>query len=128
MPHVEKRQTYDVGLDQMWERIGGFGTLHTWHPAIDETRMGGADKRELVLGDGGGSVFETLTDSGETHYSYHIDDSPLPVADYDATIRVQPSDGGCEVVWTADFRSDGASDAEAQETIEGIFQAGLDAL
>ena len=62
------------------------------------------------------------------HYSYHIDRSPLPVADYDATIRVKPSDGGCEVVWTADFVAEGASDDEAVATIEGIFDAGLGAL
>ncbi|MGB2850333.1 MAG: SRPBCC family protein [Solirubrobacterales bacterium] len=128
MPHAHKSQVYDSSPAQMWQRIGDYNNFHSWHPAVEETKTSEGGVRELVLGDDAGSVFETHTDGGDLHYSYRIDRSPLPVADYDATIRVQPHDGGCEVVWTADFTAEGASDEEAVAVIEGIFQGGLDAL
>jgi hypothetical protein len=128
MLQVRKTRTFEVSPGQMWERIGDWNGLHTWHPAVAATQPSETGGRELVLGDDGGSLFETETDRGDLHYSYHIDRSPLPVADYDATISVEANDGGCEVVWTAEFNAEGASDAESLATMEGIFQAGLDAL
>ena len=128
MPHVHKSQVYDSSPAQMWQRIGDFNTFHSWHPGVEDTKVSEEGARELVLGGDSGSVFETRTDGGDLHYSYRVDRSPLPVADYDATIRVQPRDGGCEVVWTVDFTAEGASDEEVVAVIEGIFQGGLDAL
>jgi hypothetical protein len=128
MPSVRKQQEFEVPADEMWARIGGFHTLSVWHPAIEsQTAEGGEQVRELHLGDGG-TVVETLIDEGPRTYTYRIDDSPLPVADYVATISTQDADGGCVVTWVADFRTAGATDDQAVAIIEGIFQTGLDAL
>ena len=56
---------------------------------------------------------------------YEIIESPLPVADYRATISVAESGGKAVVVWASTFEgtADGASDI-----IAGIYTAGLDAL
>ena len=130
MPSVHKQQEYDVSPEEMWGRIGDFHALDAWHPAIaSQTSEGGEDVRELHLGDGG-TVVETLLEQGPQSYTYSIDDSPLPVADdYRATLSVDDSgDGACVVTWVANFTAAGASDEQAVEVIEGIFQAGLDAL
>ena len=114
----------------MWSRVGDFHALSAWHPAIEsQTAEGGESVRELHLG-GGGTVVETLLEQGERSYTYSIDDSPLPVADdYRATISVDDADGGgCVITWVADFTAVGVSDEKAVGIIEGIFQAGLDAL
>jgi carbon monoxide dehydrogenase subunit G len=128
MPTVSKQQDYDVSADEMWGRIGDFHRVSTWLPGVDsQSSEGGDNVRELHLTEGG-TVVETLLDEGPHTYSYRIDDSPLPVADYVATISVIERDGGSTVSWTAEFEADGASDAEAVAVIEGIFQGGLDAL
>jgi len=130
MPSVNKQHEYDVSAEEMWGRIGDFHALSSWHPAIEpQTSDGGENVRELHLGDGG-TVVETLLEQGPQSYTYSIDDSPLPVADdYRATISVDDNPaGGCVVTWVANFTADGASDEEAEGVIEGIFEAGLDAL
>ena len=133
MPSVRQEQDYPVSADAMWARIGDFHALSAWHPAIaSQTADGGPKVRELHL-EGGGTVVETLLDDGPHTYTYSIDASPLPVADYTATISAVEADaagggGGCTVVWTADFRAVGASDEKAAAIIAGIFRTGLDAL
>ena len=49
MPHVERSHAYESSPEAMWERIGAFDGLHSWHPAIVETKMSEDGVRELVL-------------------------------------------------------------------------------
>ena len=128
MPHVEVLKSVPAAPDELWARIGGFHTFSEWHPAIErQTADGGREVRELHLV-GGGTVVETLLDERPQSYTYRIDESPLPVADYTATISLEGSGDGSTVTWIADFVSDGATDEEACAVIEGIFRSGLDAL
>ncbi len=74
-------------------------------------------------------MVETSTDVGRLHQSYRIDESPLPVRDYEATLMVrEAAGGGSEVVWSAQFEVEGATEEEAIEIIHGIFDTGLDSL
>lgn len=128
MASVHEQESYDIAPNVMWQRIGDFHGFDTWHPAIasQDAREGGV--RVLHL-EGGGTVTETLLEEGERSYTYRIDESQLPVADYNATTAVLDADGGgCVVDWRADFQAAGASDDEAEEVIRGIFRAGLEAL
>lgn len=129
MAHVNVTRSYDVPAEEMWERIGDFEALDAWHPVIAScVSLDAGARRELTTVDGG-KVLETLTEAGDQTYSYTIDDSPLPVADYHATLAVTAAgEDACSVEWTADFEASGATDAEAEAVIEGIFDAGLDAL
>ncbi len=76
---------------------------------------------------GGGAILEKETnwDDKAKTYSYTIEEGPLPVANYKATIAVAPHGSGSEIVWTANFDAKGADDAKAESTIGGIFDAGL---
>lgn len=124
--------TADPG--KTWVAVKDFGGLHKWHPAVENTEIksGGDNKvgtvRELSL-KGGGKITETLTAySSKRHsLSYHIEDSPLPVADYNSTIAVKPGKAGkSTVVWSSTFKAkQGSTDAEAKKVIEGIYDAGL---
>ena len=94
MARVNEQGSYDVAPDEMWQRIGDFHGFHEWHPAIaSQDELEGGRVRALHL-DGGGTVVETLLDEGERSYSYRIDESPLPVADYTATLAVLDGDSG----------------------------------
>jgi hypothetical protein len=114
-----------------WELMGDFCGIAKWHPAIDTCGMSynnGATYRTLKLKDGGAEIFEKLlTRIGPAHtYTYDIETSPLPVADYQATIVVAPSASGSLITWGASFNpAKGVTEEKAAETINGIFDAGL---
>ena len=131
MAKVTMNTSLDVSPDKVWELVGGFNALPDWHPAVvkSELQEEGA-MRKLSLA-GGGTITEKLekVDENERLYSYSIVDSPLPVANYSATIRVRDDGSGKTTVeWSGEFNPEGASENEAVEVIEGIYQAGLDNL
>jgi hypothetical protein len=114
---------------KVWETIGGFCAIGGWHPALEKcelSKKGDKDIRTLTLKGGGSIVEELVSRSDERHnYTYTILESPLPVADYKATISVRPEGAGSKVNWVATFKAKGADDAKAESTIGGIFEAGL---
>ncbi len=130
MTKVSMSTKLGVPAKTVWETIGGFNALPDWLPAVEKSELeGGGTVRKLSLA-GGGTVIETLTahDDGSRTYSYTIDDGPLPVADYRATLSVHEEDGGSRVDWESEFEPSGAAEAEARKVIEGVFESGLDNL
>jgi Polyketide cyclase / dehydrase and lipid transport len=131
---VDVKKSVDVSASPKatWKAIGGFCGIGKWHPAIAKCKIskkGGATYRTLTL-KGGGEVYEKKLDwdNAKKTYSYSIESSPLPVANYTANISVEPSGSGSTIVWTAHFDAKGAPDEKAAETIGGIFDAGLGSL
>lgn len=123
-----RSKQFDVSADDMWKRIGDFHGLDGWHPAVTTSeKLEGGAQRKLTLADGA-TLVETRIAEGERTYSYRIDEGPLPVANYRSTISVVDDGGGCEVRWEGEFDPVGLPEAEVVELIEGIYQAGLDAL
>ena len=126
---VKKMVDVPASLDSVWKTIGDFCGIASWHPAIEKceiSKKDGATFRTLTL-KGGGTVFEKQTnwDSKAKTYSYTIEESPLPVANYKATLSVTPKGSGSEIMWISNFTAKGADDAKASSTIGGIFDAGL---
>ena len=122
---VKRTQKYGVTPAEMWERIGDFHGLHKWHPHVAETEVREANVRALTLQNGRTTV-ETKIDEGELYHSYRIDESDLPVKNFEATLLVRESGeggDGSEIVWTAQFDAHGAEDADAAEIVEGVFEA-----
>ena len=130
MAQVERSEQFEVPADEMWQRIGGFQRLDTWHPGIaaSSAEQDGAVRR-LALGDGN-EVVERLVAETDRSYTYRIiEPGPLPVADYEATISVRDGEGGgCVVDWEANFTAAGVPDADAEGVIAGVFEGGLGAL
>ncbi len=118
---------------QIWAKIGGWCAIADWHPVIakcEESNAGGATRRVLTTKDGG-VIKETRLKTTETSYSYQIDESPLPVANYTSTFAVEPAAGGnagVSVVWSAKFDPKGMTEAEATAVMDGVFKAGLDGI
>lgn len=141
---VVEKVTINAPAAKVWEKVGNFGDLGAFHPAVAKTEIkSGVNNtkgavRLLTLGDGG-TVNETLTgySASDMSYSYVINESVLPVSHYSAKIDVTPiSANVTEVVWNANFaRKDpsatpakGHDDATATSTISAIFRGGLDNL
>ena len=129
MARVSTSKRYDVSGQEMWERIGDPGRIYEWHPAIEATEvLDGGKGRVNTLGDGG-RVSETILEQAERHHTWRIDESPLPVDNLIATLRVRDEgEGACVVECEATFDPAGVPEDEAVELNRGFFQAGLDAL
>ncbi len=87
--------------------------------------------RRLYLA-GGGALLERLeaVDDNQRVLRYSIVESPLPVGDDLATLRVRDRGDGasCTVEWSREFEPVGAPESDAVKAIEGIYQAGLENL
>ena len=132
MTKVNMKTQVPVSADKLWELIGQFNGLPNWHPAIEKSELEEDGKVRRLTLVGGGSIVERLerVDDNEHLYRYSILESPLPVADYVAEIRVrQNEDGtGSTIEWSSEFKHKDASVQKATEVIQGIYQTGFDNL
>jgi hypothetical protein len=126
---VQKRREAPGIAEEVWKLVGGFCDIKSWHPAVAdcvEAKEGDVVYRTLTLKNGG-KIKEKLTQVEPTSYSYEIVEGPLPVKNYKATLKVGPDDeeNRVEILWSATFDAEGASDADAQKVIAGIFNDGV---
>lgn len=131
MAKVNMATDLDVAADQLWSVIGGFNALPDWHPAVEKSELQDEGSMRVLSLAGGGEIVEKLEkhDDNERIYSYTITDSPLPVKNYRAEIKViDQGNGKASVEWSSEFSAEGAEENEAIDVITGIFQAGLDNL
>jgi uncharacterized protein YndB with AHSA1/START domain len=139
MPRVYASSVIDAPATKVWEKVRDFNALPRWHPRIRESRIENGEPSDKV-----GCVRDFRLQNGDhlrekllglSDYdmfcTYSILESPMPLTDYIATLRLTPiSDGDRTFIeWTAEF--DCAADAAA-DLVDGIgsnvFQAGFDAL
>lgn len=119
--------------DEVWALIGEFGKLDAWHPAVESITLsgdGGSGLHRLLKLNGGGEIDETLLSYSlpDRSYSYWINASPLPVANYRSTLSVKENGDGATVLWESSFEPVGVPDAEADTIIGGIYEAGFASL
>jgi hypothetical protein len=116
--------------DAVWAKIGDFCGIGSWHPAIEKCTLSADGKMRALALKGGGVVNEKLIsrDDAAHSYSYAIVDGPLPVANYVSTLSVAADGAGSVIMWTGKYDAKGASDADAKKVMDGVYQAGVDAL
>jgi len=125
-----KKRTEAPGLPpEIWEVVGGFCAIKSWHPAVaecEETKEGDVTFRTLTLKDGG-KIKEKLTGTEDLAYSYEIVESPLPVKNYKSKLWLEVDDepDRSVIYWQSDFDANGASDDDAKKTITGILGDGV---
>jgi hypothetical protein len=134
MSKVSTSTKLPVSADMVWNTIGGFSSIAGWHPGIErseEVKEGGTTTRKLSLAGGVGTVVERLEthDDAARSYSYSIVSGPIPVADYNATIKVIPEGAAsCTVEWTSDFEAKGVPEPDAVAAIRQVYEAGFENL
>jgi len=139
MARVCVSSVIDAPIGDVWARIRDFNGLPDWHPAIAASRIEGGEPNDRVgcvrnfSLKSGGSIREQLLalDDIEHACTYSILESPMPVENYVATLRLLPVTDGNRTFaeWTARF--DCPPDQEKgliQSIGQGVFQGGLDAL
>ena len=114
----------------MWSLIGGFNALPDWLPPIEKSELEEAGQTRRLSLVGGGTVIEKQKkiDENERSCTYSIVDSPLPLNNYLATLKVIEDNDGCTVNWSSQFDPTDATEDEAADVARGIYQTGFDSL
>src|SRR5208282_820122 len=125
MPSAKASVDINLQPDELWQVIGGFGSLPDWIPDVCQSRLADGGRVRYLHDPIGRTFVEKLEhyDAAARSYSYSIVESPIAVSDYLATIAVTPIKGGREshVEWSTSFTPTGISEQQARETFEGIF-------
>ena len=139
MARVYVSSVIDAPANRVWERIRDFNGLPKWHPRISDSRIEDAlpaDKvgciRNFHLQNGEliREKLEGLSDY-DLFCTYSILESPMPLEDYLATIRLTPVTEGERtfIEWSAEFS---CAPEDEDDLVTGIgsdvFQIGFDAL
>lgn len=139
MARVYTSSVINASAARVWARVRDFNGLSNWHPAIAESRIENgepADKvgciRNFSLRNGDRLREQLLGLSDfDMFCTYSILDSPMPLTNYVATMRLTPitDQDRTFIEWSADF--DCAPDREGELLSNiggGVFQGGFDAL
>jgi hypothetical protein len=116
---------------EVWQLIGGFGSLPDWLPYIPKSELTEGGRVRHLANPEGEAIVERLIafDNHAMSYSYAILEAPFPVTGYLSTLKVVDlRDKGCLVEWSGRFTPQGVSDREASQLFQGIYEGGLKAL
>ena len=137
MAKVYRSAVIDASADKVWAVVRDFNALPTWHPAIAESAIEGglpSDRvgcvRRFTLRSDGGLLRERLLalSDPERSYTYNILISPMPVANYVATLRFTPITAGDKTFaeWWAEFDvTSGPEQATTSDIGDNVFVVGF---
>jgi hypothetical protein len=139
MPRVYVSSVIEAPVARVWERVRDFNGLPRWVPAVRESRIENGEPADRVgcVRDfrlqNGDRLREQLLGLSDYEFfcTYSILESPMPLTNYIATLRLSPVTDGDRTFaeWSAEF--DCAAEA-AEDLVNGIgqnvFQAAFSAL
>jgi hypothetical protein len=139
MPRVYVSSVLDAPVAKVWEKVRDFNGLPRWHPRIRDSRIENGEPSDRIGAvrdfhlQNGDHLREKLLGLSDYDYfcTYTILESPMPLTNYIATLRLTPvTDGGRTFIeWTAEFD---CAEEDAEGLVAGIgtnvFQGGFDAL
>ena len=129
----------DAPVDRVWARIRDFNALPRWHPLIAESQIEDglpSDKIGCVRNfrlQNGDRIRERLLglSDHDLFCTYTILESPMPLENYVATLRLTPVSVGDQtfIEWTAEF--DCAPEVEEElvtDIGQNVFRGGFESL
>ncbi len=130
MTKISMSTDLDVPADQVWQLIGNFNALPDWHPDVEKSELTKKGQERRISLVGGGTVVERLEnmDNKSHTYSYSIVDSPLPMRNYKATIKVTGKGKGCKVEWSSEFEPNVGFENDVLKDLQNVYQNGFDNL
>jgi len=133
MLSVSEATELNVPADVVWKTLGDFGAADRYLDLVErcELQRRGSSTERLLHLRGGGLVHERLVLAcpQDRALRYTIVDSPLPVADYVSTLRVDAlDDAHCRVRWSATFDPQGVDERQARDAVASLYRMGFDGL
>lgn len=120
--------------EQVWEMVRSFNGTIKYLPEIAAGSWtgAGAGSTRTVLLKGGAQVVEkveAIEESEPRSLTYSIVSSPLPVADYLATVQVEQAGGGrSSLTWSGTFKPKGVTEEEAVAAVRQVYRDALQRL
>jgi hypothetical protein len=139
MARVYVSSVINASAARVWARVRDFNGMSNWHPAIAESRIENGEPADRVgcirnfslrNGDRLREQLLGLSDY-DMFCTYSILDSPMPLTNYVATLRLTPvtDQERTFIEWSADFDCAPDREGELVSNIGGnVFQGGFDAL
>ncbi|MEO0960422.1 MAG: SRPBCC family protein [Pseudomonadota bacterium] len=139
MVKVIRSTVLEAPVEAVWEILRDFNGHDRWHPAVETSaveRGRASDEvgcvRRFRLGDGSELREQLLTLSElEQTFSYCLLDTPVPLFNYVAHVRLFPVTDGDATFWEWESRFDtpkGREDELRDLVGEGIYAAGFAAI
>jgi NADPH:quinone reductase-like Zn-dependent oxidoreductase len=139
MVSVRESTVIDAPIEEVWPLLRDFNGHRHWHPAVAESEIEDGKRgdeigavRRFRLKDGSELREQLLTLSDrERRFVYCILESPIPLIDYVATVRLKPVTDGARTFWewSSRFRTPPGREAELATLVgDGIYRAGFDAI
>lgn len=140
---VEQSIVIKADPAKVWAIVKDFGGIHKWLPPVASTKLEtkGTDTFRTLTLKSGGTVLEKFREADDQtmKLKYEIIEGALPVADYNAFMKVAPGPGAGEttVTWVARFYRvyklnppipPGQDDESAVKAVTAVFDAGLPGL
>jgi hypothetical protein len=139
MVKVVKSTILEAPVEAVWEIVRDFNGHDRWHPIVADSvieRGQPVDKigcvRRFHLKDGA-LLRETLLalSDADMAYSYCLNDTPVPLLNYVAHVRLAPVTDGDWTFWHWESRFDTPPGREAElkaMVAKNVYQAGFDAI
>lgn len=129
----------DAPCDDVWGVIRDFNGHDRWHPVVAESRIERGEASDRIgcvrrfrLADGSELREKLLTLSDmEQAFSYCLLDTPVPLFNYVAHVRLSPVTDGDRTFWEWESRFDtpaGRQDELRDLVGDGIYTAGFEAI
>lgn len=136
MPEVYVSSIIDAPLEKVWELVRDFNALPRWHPLVAESCIEDglpADAigcvRNFQLAGSGETIREQLLALSDVEHfcTYSILESPLPVRDYVATIRLRriTTTGQTFGEWQSRFNTRAGEEESTCATVKSIYEDGF---
>lgn len=137
MAKVSVTKTIAAPATQVWAYVSEWGATHKWIPGVGPVTVVGAGpgatrSADLDPATGfAGRITERLDtfDPAAMQFQYRvIGASPIPIADYVASMKVDDlGDGTCTVTWTSTWVPNGdLTEHELVAAFEGLYALSLD--
>lgn len=134
--NVKEMVEVKANAQDVWAKIGDFGNIAAWHPAITATEIIDGENnqrgaiRAVTLHDGGALKEKLISyDPVRYKYVYTMVDGALPVSGFQSYIMVQPVTSNISrIFWSARFKPTGVSNEEALNTVSLVYRDGLNHL
>ena len=139
MPRVYISSVIDAPASRVWDKVRDFNGLPRWHPRIRDSRIENGEPSDRVgcvrsfhLRDGSHlrELLLTLSDA-DMAFSYCLLDTPVPLLNYVAHVRLAPVTDGDRTFWHWESRFDAPPGRERElrdMVAEGVYQSGFDAI
>lgn len=139
MVKVIRSTVIDAPVDEVWNVIRDFNGHDQWHPAIAISQIERSEKSDRIgcvrrfrLQDGSElrEKLLTLSDMEQT-FSYCLLDTPVPLFNYVAHVRLFPVTDDNSTFWEWESRFDtpkGREDELAEMVGENIYVAGFESI